>query len=77
MKVVQKSLDLGSGRMNLYIRENCRLFVGLSLSGFAVFIALLGIGLGMTLTFLALGILTLFTGVVQVSLWSKHRHYWL
>jgi hypothetical protein len=63
--------------MNFYIPDNWRLFVGLGLSGFAVFIALLGIGLGMTLTFLALAVLTLFTGVVQVSLWSKHRHYWL
>jgi hypothetical protein len=63
--------------MNLYIRDNWQLFVGLGLSGFAVLIALLGIGLGMTLTFLALAVLTLFTGVVQVSLWSKRRHYWL
>jgi hypothetical protein len=63
--------------MNLYIRDNWRLFGGLGLSGFALFIALLGIGLGMTLTCLALAVLTLFAGVVQVSLWSKGRHYWL
>ena len=62
--------------MNLYIRDNWRLFGGLGPSGFAFFIALLGIGLGMTLTFLALAVLTLFGGVVQVSLWSKGRHYW-
>jgi membrane protein YdbS with pleckstrin-like domain len=52
-------------------------FVGLGLSVFAVFIALLGIGLGMTLTFLAFAALVLFTDVMQLSLWSKLRHYWL
>ncbi|PYX78352.1 MAG: hypothetical protein DMG70_31975 [Acidobacteria bacterium] len=63
--------------MKLYIGNNWRLWLGLSLSVFGVLIALLGLGMDMTLTFLALAVLTVSTGLIQLSLWSKRRQCWL
>jgi hypothetical protein len=63
--------------MKLYIGNNWRLWLGLSLSVFGVLIALLGLGMDMTLTFLALAVLTVSTGLVQLCLWSKRRQCWL
>jgi hypothetical protein len=45
------------------------------MSVFGILIALLGID--MTLTFLALAVLTASIGLIQLSLWSKVRQSWL
>lgn len=50
-----------------------RLRLGLSLSVFGTLIALLGIRIDMTMALLAIAVLTVFTGLVQLSLWSRLR----
>jgi hypothetical protein len=63
--------------MKPYTDEAWRLPLGLSMSVFGILIALLGISIDMTLTFLALAVLTASTGLIQLSLWSKVRQSWL
>lgn len=54
-----------------------RLGLGLILEALGILVAVLSIGTGMTLMGLALGVLTVIVGLIQVSSWSRVRHVWL
>jgi hypothetical protein len=52
-------------------------WLGLSLSFLGILIAVLSIGAETMLVFLALAVLTIVIGLIQVSAWSKLRRSWL
>jgi len=52
-------------------------WLGLSLSFLGILIAVLSIGAETMLVFLALAVLTIVIGLIQVSSWSKLRRSWL
>ncbi len=54
-----------------------RLWLGLGLGSLGTLSAVLGIGSNLMLIFLALSLLMALLGLVQFSLWSKHRRSWL
>ncbi len=54
-----------------------RLWLGLSLSILGILIALLSIGTEMILILLALAVLIVLVGLIQISFWSKLRQCWL
>jgi uncharacterized membrane protein HdeD (DUF308 family) len=54
-----------------------RLGLGLILEALGILIALSSIGTSVMLMGLALSVLTVIVGMIQVSFWSRVRHVWL
>ena len=54
-----------------------RLWLGLTLEVLGILVAVLSIGSGIMLVGLALGVLTVIVGLIQVSSWSRVRRVWL
>jgi hypothetical protein len=68
MKWQEGSIRMGAG---------WRLWLGLTLEALGICIAVFSIGTGIMLVGLALGVLTVIVGLVQVSFWSRVRRVWL
>ena len=54
-----------------------RLWLGLSLEVLGILVAVFSIGTSIMLVGLALGVLTVIVGLIQVSFWSRVRRVWL
>ena len=54
-----------------------RLWLGLILEVMGILVAVFSIGTDIMLVGLALGVLTVIVGLVQVSFWSRVRRVWL
>jgi hypothetical protein len=54
-----------------------RLWLGLGLGALGTLSSVLSIGSNLMLIILALSVLMVLLGLVQFSLWSKHRRSWL
>ena len=54
-----------------------RLWLGLALEVLGILVAVFSIGTDIMLVGLALGVLTVIVGLIQVSFWSRVRRVWL